>query len=207
MKPLINLASEPFRNRRLFWLVIALVVGVSSWIGLVTLSAKADLEQQLAILEPKVKKLETQANSGETVDFSGSTLTIGQNQALIVAQDLITRKGFSWSQLLNDLERFVPTTVRVTRIAVDQVGRSKDASGKRVSLSFDVVGKGAMEITAMIKSLNESGRFSVFPKSQKQVEGTDEVEFQLEVEYQPTQVTGASSATATQVAVQSGGGK
>ena len=208
MKPLINLASEPFRNRRLFWLLIALVVGVASWVGWITLSAKAGLEQDLAVLEPKVKKLEAQATKGGDVDFTGSTLTIGQNQALIVAQDLIARKGFSWSQLLNDLERFVPGTVRVSRIAVDQVGKRKDASGKSVLLSFDVVGKGATEVTAMIKSLNESGRFSVFPKSQKQVEGTDEVQFQLEVEYQPPQVAGAHAASlGTQVAAQAGGAK
>ncbi len=205
MKLLINLASEPFRNRRLFWLLLALVMGVSSWVGLSTLGAKAGLEQEILVLEPKVKKLEAQAKLGETVDFTGSTLTIGQNQALIVAQDLIARKGFSWSQLLNDLERFIPTTIRVTRIAVDQIGQSKDASGNTVSLSFDVVGKGATEVTAMIKSLNESGRFSVFPKSQKQIEGTEEYEFQLEVQYQPPQATGSHSVSSlTQVAAQGG---
>lgn len=208
MKPLINFASEPFRNRRLFWLAIALVICVSSWVGFITLSAKAGLENEIADLEPKVKKLEAQANSSGAVDFTGSTLTIGQNQALIVAQDLIARKGFSWSQLLNDLERFIPTSVRVTRIAVDQIGRTKDATGKSVSLSFDVVGRGASEVTAMIKSLNESGRFSVFPKSQKAVEGTEEVEFQLEVEYLPPHMAGSSSASmATQIAVQGGGAK
>ncbi len=208
MKPLINLASEPFRNRRLFWLVIALVVGTASWVGWITLSTRTDLEKEIAALEPKVKKLEAQASGGEALDFTGSTLTIGQNQALIVAQDLITRKGFSWSQLLNDLERFVPSTVRVTHIAVDQVGRTKDATGKSISLSFDVVGKSAMDVTAMIKSLNESGRFSVFPRSQKPVEGTDEAEFELQVEYLPPNVAGASSVPmSTQVAVQGGGVK
>ncbi|MBS1812032.1 MAG: hypothetical protein JST84_27970 [Acidobacteria bacterium] len=166
------------------------------------------MEKEIAALEPKVKKLEAQASGGEALDFTGSTLTIGQNQALIVAQDLITRKGFSWSQLLNDLERFVPSTVRVTHIAVDQVGRTKDATGKSISLSFDVVGKSAMDVTAMIKSLNESGRFSVFPRSQKPVEGTDEAEFELQVEYLPPNVAGASSVPmSTQVAVQGGGVK
>lgn len=207
MKLLINLASEPFRNRRLFWLLIAMVIGVSSWVGLTTLDAKLQLENEVRVLEPRVKKLETESQRNTTVDFSGSTLTIGQNQALIVAQDLIARKGFSWSQLLNDLERFVPASIRVTRIAVDQVGKSKekDATSKTVSLSFDVIGKGATEVTAMIQSLNTSGRFSVFPKSQKQIEGTDEYEFQLEVQYQPPQVAGShSGASPTQVAAQGG---
>lgn len=204
-KTLINLASEPFRNRRLFWLLLAVLLSASSWVLLNTKITQDGLQRDVSLLEPKVKKLEAQAKGGEAVDFTGSTLSIGQNQALIVAQDLIARKGFSWSQLLNDLERFIPASVRVTRIAVDQVGRAKDATGKSIQLSFDVVGKGATEVTGMIKSLNESGRFSVFPKTQKKVEGTEEVEFQLDVVYQPPQVSSShAAAVPTQVVAQGG---
>lgn len=176
--------------------------------GLNTLESKAYLEHQIADLEPKVKKLEEQAKNSPQVDFVNSTLTIGQNQALIVAQDLIARKGFSWSQLLNDLERYIPPTIRVTRIGVEQVGKAKGAEGKTVSLSFDVIGKGATEVTAMMQSLNTSGKFSVVPITQKQVEGTEEYEFQLGVEYRPPQSAGAGSAALpTQVATQGGGAK
>lgn len=205
-KTLLNLASEPFRNRRLFWLFILAVIGAASWVGMITLDSKLALERELAMVEPKVKKLETQAK-GEAVDFTGSTLTIAQNQALIVAQDLITRKGFSWSQLLNDLERFIAPTVRVTHIAVDQVGRTKDATGKSILLSFDVVGKSATDVTAMIRSLNESGRFSVFPSIQKPVEGTGEMEFQLEVVYEPPQSSSSHSAAVPAQVVAQGGAK
>jgi Tfp pilus assembly protein PilN len=208
MKPLVNFANDPFRNRRLFWLLIALIVAVSAWVGLSTLGTRAQLEQQIVMLEPRVQKLEAQKENGPPVDFTNSTLTIGQNQALIVAQDLIARKSFSWSQLLNDLERYIPPAIRVTRIAVERVGQAKGAYGKAISLSFDVVGKSATEVTAMIKSLNESGKFSVFPQSQKQVEGTEEYEFQLGVEYRPPSVASSGSLTLpTQVATQGGGTK
>lgn len=206
MKLQINFASEPFRNRRLFWLVIASMIALASLVGLNTLSSQASLEQQVALLEPKVLKLEEQAKNGPAADFTESTLSIGQNQALLVAQDLIIRKSFSWSQLLNDLERFVPGTVRVTKIAVDNVGRNKDVDGKTVNLSFDVVGKSSTDVTQMISELNRSARFSVYPKSQKQLEGTSEVEFQLGVEYHPPQSAMAQpTALKSQVAAQTGG--
>ncbi len=205
MKLQINFAREPFRNRRLFWLLLASVIAIASLVGLDALRSQAGLEQQIALLEPKVARMEKQAKEGQPIDFSDSTLTIGQNQALIVAQNLITRKSFSWSQLLNDLERFISPDVRVTRIAVDTVGRTKDVEGKSVSLSFDVVGKSSTAVTQMISELNRSARFAVYPKSQKQIEGTDEVEFQLGVEYRPSQMATQSVGAKTQIASQTGG--
>ncbi len=206
MKLQINFASEPFRNRRLFWLLIAGVIAIASLVGLNALGSQAGLEQQIALLEPKVMRMEAQAKNGQPIDFSDSTLTIGENQALIVAQDLITRKSFSWSQLLNDLERFIPSGVRVTRISVDNVGRIKDAEGKSVTLSFDVVGKSSTAVTQMISELNKSSRFVIYPQSQRTVEGTEEVEFQLNVEYRPAQfATSQASGLKTQVAAQTGG--
>jgi Tfp pilus assembly protein PilN len=206
MKLQINFASEPFRNRRLFWLLIASVIAIASLVGLNALNSQAGLERQITLLEPKVLQMEAQAKAGQPIDFTDSTLTIAENQALIVAQDLITRKSFSWSQLLNDLERFIPSGVRVTRIAVDNVARAKDAEGKSVTLSFDVVGKSSTEVTQMISELNKSSRFVIYPQSQRQVEGTDEVEFQLNVEYRPAQfATSQAAGLKTQVASQIGG--
>ena len=206
MKLQINFAREPFRNRRLFWLVLAIVIAIASLIGLDALRSQAGLEQQIALLEPKVVRMEKQVKEGQPVDFSDSTLTIGQNQALLVAQDLITRKSFSWSQLLNDLERFITPDVRVTRIGVDKVGRSKDTEGRAVTLSFDVIGKSSTAVTQMITELNNSSRFSVYPKSQKKVDGTNDVEFQLGVEYRPPQLAAPQSVGAkTQIASQTGG--
>lgn len=208
MKLQINFASQPFRNRRLFWLLIAGVVTIASMVGFTALTSQHDLEQQIMVLEPRVLRLEAQAKNGQQIDFSDSTLSIGQNQALIVAQDLISRKGFSWSQLLNDLERFIPNGVRVTRIAVDNVGRSTNTEGKAVTLSFDVVGKSATEVTQMISDLNRSSRFVIYPAAQRPVEGTEEVEFQLNVEYRPPQfATSQNTGLKTQVASQIGGAK
>ncbi len=206
MKLQINFASEPFRNRRLFWLLIASVIAITSLVGLNALSSQAGLEQQIAVLEPRVLRLEAQAKNGPLLDFSESTLSIAQNQALIVAQDLITRKSFSWSQLLNDLERYIPGGVRVTRISVDNVGRGKEADGKAITLSFDVVGKSSTAVTQMISELNKSARFVIYPQSQKTVEGTEEVEFQLAVEYRPLPfATSQNAALKTQLASQAGG--
>ncbi len=172
MKPLLNLASEPFRNRRLFWLFLTGLIFATALFGLNTLTQKSQLNNQLLALEPQVKKLEEKVKTGEGIEFEGSTLSSVKNIALIAADDLIVRKSFSWSQLLNDLERHIPSTVRVTRIAVDKVGRkggnkNADAADHPVILSFEVVGKNATDVTQMIADLNHSARFTATPVSQK----------------------------------------
>lgn len=190
MKPLVNLASEPFHNRRLFWLFILLLFFVPSLVGLNNLSSISELDFQIAGLEPRVNELEARVKKSEGSAPVISSLTPGQNQALLAAQDLITRKSFSWSQLLNDLEQHVPPTVRVLRIGVDKGGQrereaKQAADGRRkVYLAFDVVGKGSTEVTKMIGEMNRSDLFSVRPRSMKPVEGTEEVMFTLDVEYQ-----------------------
>ncbi len=203
MKPLLNLASEPFRNRRLFWLLITGLIFATALFGLNTLSQKSQLQMQANLLEPQVKKLEEKVKS-EIIEFEGSTLSSTQNIALIAADDLIVRKSFSWSQLLNDLERHIPHSVRVTRIAVDKVGKkggnkNSDSSDRPVLLSFEVVGKQATDVTQMIADLNHSARFTASPVSQKAIEETNEVMFQLEVEYRASSLS-SSSAPTTQVA-------
>ncbi len=204
MKPLLNLASEPFRNRRLFWLLMTGLIFATAMFGLNTLSQKSQLQMQANMLEPQVKKLEEKVKGGDVADFAGSTLSSVQNIALIAADDLILRKSFSWSQLLNDLERYIPSSVRVTRIAVDKVGKkagnkNSDSADRPVLLSFEVVGKQATDVTQLIADLNHSARFTASPVSQKTVEETNEVLFQLEVEYRASTLSSAS-APAAQVA-------
>jgi Tfp pilus assembly protein PilN len=204
MKPLLNLASEPFRNRRLFWLFLTGLIFATALFGLNTLTQKRDLQTLVTSLEPQVKKLEEKAKGVEGIEFEGSTLSSVQNIALIAADDLILRKSFSWSQLLNDLERHIPYNVRVTRIAVDKVGKkggniNTESADRPVMLSFEVVGKQATDVTQMIADLNHSARFTASPVSQKAVEETNEVMFQLEVEYRASSLS-STSAPVTQVA-------
>lgn len=206
MRPLVNLASEPFRNRRLFWLIIVLIFGLFAALGFHTIQAVSELDQQIATLEPKVKELETKVQAVEKSAPQVSAITPEQNHELQAANELIARKAFSWSQLLNDLEHNIPPTVRVRRISVDKVmSRQRDvtadAGRKTVYLAVEVTGKGGSEVTRMITDLERSGLFVADPVSMHPLEGTEEVEATLKVEYHPRATQGpARAALANQVA-------
>jgi len=211
MKPLVNLASEPFRNRRLFWLIILIIFAVSSAVGFRTIQAISGFEHQVADLEPKVKADEESAEAMKKANTVASALTLEQNQALQAANTLIARKSFSWSQLLSDLERHVPETVRVTKITMNKVAQrarnsANDPGGKTVSLTLGGVAKNIGAVTQIVKNLGESNIFDAEPRSYTPVDGTEEFEFVLEVEYSPTTPQHPSRAgLANQVA--KGGGK
>ena len=62
------------------------------------------------------------------------------------ASDLIVRKTFSWTHLLNDVERHIPIGVRVLRIGVSKersaASVAAEASGRKVvTLTMDIVAK------------------------------------------------------------------
>jgi hypothetical protein len=137
-------------------------------------------------LEARLKKVERPTKVNVTISPD-------RNRELIVAGDLIARRSFSWSQLLTDIERNLPPTVRVVKVVVSQIlPQERDGTiGDEISanLTLDVVGKNGLEVTKMINKFQESGRFKVVPVQSKQVEGMSDVEFTLKVEYTPAQPT------------------
>jgi hypothetical protein len=92
--------------------------------------------------------------------------------------------------LLNDIERNLPPAVRVRRVDVEQIQaqeRDGTVAEKDVgaTLLLEVTGKSGQDVTKMINKLTETRRFKVFPMSMKPLEGTDEVEYSLKVDYLP----------------------
>jgi len=190
MRPLVNLSSQPFRNRRLFWLAILLLFVVPSYFGLQAIDTLAQGEAEIQKRDTVIQKLQGDLKKTEKPTDTNVTVSIDQNRQLVAASELVARRAFSWSQLLNDIERNLPAGVRVLRVTVNQIQpdeRNGAIGGNEnaATLGMNVIGKSGSEVTVMINKFHESGRFKVFPISKKTVEGTEEVEFELKVEYFP----------------------
>jgi Tfp pilus assembly protein PilN len=207
MKPLINLASRPYRNRRLFWVSILAAFLVFSGLGLRTVEVLSTLDGRIAELSPRVDALEAHVRDAQKGKETAAALSGDQNRALQSATDLINRKAFSWSELLNAIERNIPLTVRVTKVTVNKVQpRSRDNlasssanDSKTVSILLEVVGRSVGDVTSMMTSLERTGHFITMPVKQAPIEGTEDVQFLLNVDYFP-QVNTASNTPATEVA-------
>jgi Tfp pilus assembly protein PilN len=188
MRLLVNLSNRPFRNRRLFWLVILVLFVIPAYFGLGAVGDLAWRQAELDALDAEIQGLQGGIRTPDKPASANVTISADRNLQLLAASELIARRAFSWSQLLDDIERNLPAGVRVLRVAVAQIQpNERDAAGVEIesaaTLNMSVIGKSGAEVTTMINKFHESRRFKVFPVSQKSIEGTEEIEFDLKVEY------------------------
>lgn len=209
MKSLVNLSSHPFRNRRLFWLVILLTFLIPAYFLMKTVENTESLKSQIGIQTMQVKALESQVKVTKPVT-TNVTISPEQNKQLVAANELIARRSFSWAQLLSETERSLPAGVRVLRVAVNQIMPNEreeafDGTLNAATLTLTVIGKTGQDVTTMINRFHDTGRFKVIPMSKKSVDGTDEIEFELKVEYFPPN-TGTNASVGNQIASAKAGG-
>jgi Tfp pilus assembly protein PilN len=187
MRPLVNLSSRPFLNRRLFWLTVILLFVVPSYFGIDALGVLGRRQAELKRLDSEIQSLQGAIKPADKTGAANATISADRNLQLVAASELIARRAFSWSQLLDDIERNLPAGVRVLRVAVAQIQpNERNGAGENVSgatLNMTVIGKSGAEVTTMINKFHESRRFRVSPLAGKPVEGTEEMEFDLKVEY------------------------
>lgn len=140
--------------------------------------AQADVsDRQVQAMREQQKELDRQAESIR------QNIPPEQRPPLEAARLLVSRKGFSWSQLFSDLEVLMPGDARVLRINVREVAQVGDQT--RADLDLTVVGRAPTDVTGMIDQMNRSGTFSAIPVSENQKSGRGDTgyEWLLRVSY------------------------
>jgi hypothetical protein len=182
----LNLASKPFSNRFLPWLLTSLILFVSIVSLLFIARATANNRKQAEALQLELNTLK-QKEQGmmDVAQQVKNDLTTDQQKALPAAHVLVDRKQFSWSRLLADLESSLPGSVRVSRIAVRNVTRQGDQTVAELELA--VFAKSPEVITAMIADMNKSGVYRATLNTQNLQKGRGEAgtEYELGIIYQP----------------------
>lgn len=202
----LNLASKPFSNRSLPWVVTTLVIFVSLVCLVFIVRATGRANAQAAAVQKDINELKQQElNLRKQADAIKGSLTAERLQTLAAAHTLVDRKHFSWSRLFADLESALPGTVRVKRIAVRGVTTRGD--GTLADLELTVVAKNPATVTEMIAEMDRGGVFHAELRSTTLSRGRGETgaEYELAVIYRPragsaTEAVASSSPTADDVA-------
>jgi Tfp pilus assembly protein PilN len=186
VKANLNLASKPFNNRALPWVLTVAILFVSL-VGLVfVVQLSTSARKQAASAEAELNTTK-QAEQGllQKADAVKKSLTIQQQQSLVAAHQLIDRKSFSWSRLLADLEASLPDGVRVSRIAVR--GVTSQGNQTIADLDLAVFSKAPTTVLDMIKTMDHEGVFHANLKAQTLQKGRGEsgAEYELDVVYKP----------------------
>ena len=207
----LNLASKPFSNRSLPWVVITVVV-VVSLVALVFIGrATSRANVRVAAVQNDINKLKGQElQLRKQVQAVKNSLTTEQLLTLSAAHTLVDRKHFSWSRLFADLESALPGSVRVKRIAVRGVATRGNET--LAELELTVVTKSPATITEMIADMDRAGVFHAELRSQNLQRGRGEsgAEYELYVIYRPragSAVDTVASTLPTADDVARGGGR
>lgn len=184
----VNLSSEPFRNRSLFWLSMALAYAVVLAAGLAVLArsgavdADADrLKGDVAKQEKQIGELEAQIQQMRDVQ-SSAVVSPADRVALDEARALIDRKSVSWSQLLVELEHFVPARSKLNSVGIGAIQGT--GANRAVTLQLALSGMEQSQVTEILAKFDASGgRFSAEPQT---ITPSDTgVEYSLGVTYRP----------------------
>jgi len=202
----LNLASKPFSNRSLPWVVTTVIVVVSLVCLVFIVRATGRANAQAAAVQKDINNLkQLELNLRKQADAIKNSLTAEQLQTLAAAHTLVDRKHFSWSRLFADLESALPGTVRVKRIAVRGVTTRGDET--LADLELTVVAKAPATVTEMIADMDRAGVFRANLTSQTLSRGRGETgaEYELAVIYRPragsaTEAVASTSPTAADVA-------
>lgn len=182
----LNLASKPFSNRLLPWLLTAVILFVSLVGLIVVVQLTTSINREVAAKTAKVNKMKQEEQElmakGEELKRQ---FTNEKQQALQSAHQLVDRKGFPWSRLFADLEEALPDNVRVSRIAVRDINRQGDQTV--ADLELVVFSKTSTSVLQMMLDMNKHGVFNAELRNQNLQKGRGEggTEFELGVVYRP----------------------
>jgi Tfp pilus assembly protein PilN len=153
-----NLSTRPFYNERavLFWLLVTalLVVAATTFnVTRVLMYSRSDtqLATQASRDEARAADLRQQAaRLRATVDPRQVEFASTEARQ---ANDLIDRRTFSWTELLNTLEATLPDDVRIVSI------RPKVDRVKGIVLTISVVARSYEDVDEFMKKLETTGEF------------------------------------------------
>jgi Tfp pilus assembly protein PilN len=182
----LNLASKPFTNRTLPWVVTGVILFFSliAFTGIIRATRQANAEA--AVIESDLRRLRQEEEGlRKSADTVKQSLTPDQLKTLKAAHELVDRKQFSWSRLFVDLESALPGNVRVTRISVRDVAIREAQTVAELDLA--VVSKSSETITNMIANMDRGGVFRAYIAAQNLQKGRGEsgTEYELHVIYSP----------------------
>jgi type IV pilus assembly protein PilN len=158
LKIQLNLASQPFRRERLFWVSTgANVVALLALAGALLFQyvSHAELPPEQVAMETKLRAEMAQL-SAEERQLDGELGDAANEEILersLFLNQLITRKGISWTRTFSDLETVLPPRVLMMQI------RPEVTASNKVVLDMQVGAETRGDFVEFLKALESSEFF------------------------------------------------
>ncbi|MGC2447396.1 MAG: hypothetical protein WA477_07120 [Candidatus Sulfotelmatobacter sp.] len=155
----INLASQPYEDARQFWMRWGTAVGALALLTLILLaldvtgwiSARRDRESMAKERTLIADRDQVRAEAERTLNLPENRTTRDESQFL---NQLIERKAFSWTRVLENLEKVMPPRVHVVSIS-PQLNEDNE-----LALKMTVAGESRDRAIELARRMEESRRFA-----------------------------------------------
>ena len=148
----LNLASHPLRNRRLYYLVLSLMVilllGLSYLNGSLYFGTRAKAREVSTSISDKEKRAHVAKRKEEELKLKVEELVKRHKGKVDLVNGIILRKSFSWLKLLGNLETALPDSSYI----VSLVPRLLDDS--RMEVKFRVISRNLDHLLKLVDNLN-----------------------------------------------------
>lgn len=183
----INLASQPYEDVRQFWMrwgtalggvailtLVLLTLTITGW-----LNARRDHASIAALRREIADRDQIRANAEEFLNRPENRTTRDQSQFI---NQLIERKAFSWTKVLEDLEKVMPPRVHLVSINPELDEENQ------LALKMVVAGDSRERAIELARRMEESLRFAqtnIISERYAQAPGGDTEQFDLAAIYIP----------------------
>lgn len=184
MKPIhLNLASRPFRDERPFIMVVVIASLLIAFLTLMNFDSWYRYRNETRETRAKIASLEKQADDERArTDALNQKLRAVDVKRLArqtqFANSILAERAFSWSELLDHLERVLPDYVRVESIAPSFLPNGM------VNLGLQCTARDADGLVKTLNQINRDPHFvNPFPHGEDHT--PEGYRFTLVVEYKP----------------------
>ena len=184
----INLASQPYEDARQFWMRWGTALGVLGLLTLVLLSL--DISGWMGAHRDRVAMSEKRgliAQRDQLLTEAGKILSLPENRTTRdqsqYLNGLIERKAFSWTRVLEDLERVMPARVHLVSIS-PQLDEYNE-----LEVKMTVAGDSWDRAVELAKRMEESHRFvqtAIIRATHVEQQNGDNEQFEMAAIYIPT---------------------
>jgi len=186
----INLASQPYEDARQFWLRWGTALVVASILTLMLLvstitgwyNARRD-HQQISELRAQIAQRDQKRREAEEFLSRAENRTT-RDQSQFINQ-LIERKSFSWTRVLEDLEKVMPTRVHLVSIHPEL------DDDNQLAIKMVVAGDSRERAIELARRMEDSRRFTRTYIGQESSRGAttgDAVQLNIDAIYVPETV-------------------
>ena len=182
----INLASQPFGRERAQTVLLATVCTALSLSLLVWVFLIAREHRRAALLHTRIQQerrvlAQVQREQSQFENVIARPQNADVFSKSVFDNELIARRAVSWTKVFQDLEKVMPSTVRLVSLRLPQVAAENEGGTNHIQLDMTVGTQDPRSVLELLKHLESSPLFGAYTVLSQQAPSQNDPSFRYRV--------------------------